>query len=428
MYKILKSKLFNSSLVYGGFSLLNSFIPFLLLPVLTRRLSPEDYGILSIFVVLLAFMTPVVGFSTMGSVSRQYFKKDQIKLSSYIGNCILVLLFSSFIVFFILLFFSRSISQLTKFPEKWLIVVLLCAMFNYITSLMATIWQISQKPHFYGLFQIGQTLINLSLSLFFIFYIDLNWEGRILGQLITYLIFGLLALLFLVRGGYLDFHFNYQYVKLALIFGLPLIIHSLSGTVMTLTDRFFITKKSGLSEAGLYSVAYSLGGIIAIIEYSFNLAFAPWLFEQLSKLNERIKLRIVRIIYFYFVFLIIFSLIYSLILYFILDFIVGEKFLGTGKFILWITLSFAFVGMYKMVVNFIFYIENTRALSLISFSAAILNLFFNYLLVDLFGALGAAYSAFLTSFYLFISTWILSIKLFPMPWFEFYRIFRIHNK
>ena len=50
---ISKTDLLRSAGTYGIFSLINSAIPFFLLPVLTRYLSPEDYGYVSVFKIVV---------------------------------------------------------------------------------------------------------------------------------------------------------------------------------------------------------------------------------------------------------------------------------------------------------------------------------------------------------------------------------------
>jgi len=51
---IFNHKLFKNSLVYTGTNVINKAIPFFLLPIMTRYLTPTDYGIVATFNVLLA--------------------------------------------------------------------------------------------------------------------------------------------------------------------------------------------------------------------------------------------------------------------------------------------------------------------------------------------------------------------------------------
>ena len=56
-FEVLRCKLVKNIFIYTSSNILKSTLPFLLLPVLTRYLSPADYGIIATFEVLLMFFT-----------------------------------------------------------------------------------------------------------------------------------------------------------------------------------------------------------------------------------------------------------------------------------------------------------------------------------------------------------------------------------
>ena len=62
---------------YFASSILNRSIPLLLLPVLTGYLAPEDYGLLSVFQALMAFLVPVIGMNLHANITRVYFREDR---------------------------------------------------------------------------------------------------------------------------------------------------------------------------------------------------------------------------------------------------------------------------------------------------------------------------------------------------------------
>ena len=78
------------------FNVLNSAIPFLLLPILTAYLTPEHYGVVDIFYNTTLILTPFIGFSIVKSVGRFYFEK--IVMSRFVSTVIVVLLSSGLII------------------------------------------------------------------------------------------------------------------------------------------------------------------------------------------------------------------------------------------------------------------------------------------------------------------------------------------
>lgn len=414
--KVLKSSLFKSAGIYGGTSIINAAIPFLMMPILTRAMHPSDYGIVSMFGVLMSFSAPFVGLSVHSAIGRQYFNKEDIDLKVYITNCFLILLISTLIFAAIVFLFAEQISKLAVFPKSWIWYVILTSFCMFIATITLILWQVQSKPVFYGIFQVSNTFINVIFSLWFVVLLKWTWQGRIMAQVITAVIFAIVSLYILYRNNWFKFEFNKKYIDNALRFGIPLIPHTLGAIIMSMSDRMFITNMVGLSATGLYAVGYALGNIIGFAENAFNMAYSPWLFDKLNKNDEAIKRKIVKFTYLYFAAILLMALFMAFVAPYFLSFFVGPKFFGAQVFVFWIAVSFAFGGMYKMVVNYIFYVEQTKILAWITFSSALINIALNFFLIKQFGAVGAAMSTCFVSIFFFFFTWIFSNKVYKMPW------------
>jgi len=109
-------------------------------------------------------------------------------------------------------------------------------------------------------------------------------------------------------------------------------------------------------------------------------------------------------------------LLYSFLIGPIYRIFVGTDFVEGEKYILWIALGFAFNGMYKMVVNYIFYAEKTYLLAIITTITAVVNITITYFLVSRIGAIGAAYSLCVSYLISLLLTWYFSNLVHPMPW------------
>lgn len=62
---------------YFGASVFSTAVPFLLLPVLTRVLTPEDCGIVAMFIAVSAVMASLSGLSVHGAIAVRYFQGDR---------------------------------------------------------------------------------------------------------------------------------------------------------------------------------------------------------------------------------------------------------------------------------------------------------------------------------------------------------------
>jgi O-antigen/teichoic acid export membrane protein len=414
--KFINTSLFRSASIYTLTQAINSAIPFLLMPILTRYLTPTDYGIVAMFGVLLSFVAPFTGLSIQGAIARQYYDRDEVDMPCYVTNCLLILLSSTVIVGVIFYLLAEPISRLSSFPMQWLWAVIIVSAAQFMNQVNLTLWQVQVKPIPYGIYQITQTIVNLGFTLWFVVGLGMNWQGRVQAQVIAFGAFAVFGLLLLYYNGWIKFKVNKEYIKNALNFGVPLIPHALSGTIKTMVDRVMIASMVSVASTGLYSVGFQIGMIIGILEDSFNRAYVPWLYERLKRDQYSEKIMIVKLTYAYFVSIICLALALGAIAPWFLSFFVGPQFAGSGQFVLWIAVGFAFNGMYKMVVNYIFYMRKTYILAWVTFSTGIGSIVINYFAIKYWGAIGAAYTYALIGFITFLLVWLLSSKVYPMPW------------
>lgn len=415
LLKIFESKLFKSSGIYTLSNIFEKSIPFLLLPVLTRYLSTEDYGIVSMFVVLVGLTIPFTGLATKPAVLRSYYKKE-IDFPAYVSNTLFILLFSTAGVTIIFAVFADQISEYSGFPADWLFTVIIVSSTQYVANILLVIWQAQNKPIQYGVYKIGLTALNLSIALGLIIGLGYGWEGKILGQIFATALFFVIGVIILWRYHLIKFTIVKEYISHALSYGVPLIPHSLSTFLITMIDRVFITNMVSLSETGIYTVGYQIGMIVGVLADSFNKAWTPWLFEKLNEGGTRIKKKIVKFTYAYIVGITALAIFLSLIAPWFMSFFVGTEFSGSVQFVFWIAIGYSFKGMYYMVTNYIFFVEKTHLLSWMTFVAAGVNILLNYFFIRSFGAIGAAQATTITYLIQFLLTWYLAARTYKMPW------------
>jgi O-antigen/teichoic acid export membrane protein len=200
-------------------------------------------------------------------------------------------------------------------------------------------------------------------------------------------------------------------------FGVPLIPHAIGGIMFTAIDRVFLTEFYGVEQTGNYSVSYQLGAIVSLLTFSFNNAFVPWLYQNLSNNNVNSKIKIVKFTYFYFITLAVFATFFLLIFPYIVIYMVDKSYKSINSYSVFIVYGFVFQGMYYMVTNYITFAKKTLYQSIITFFVALLKLPITYFSLLFFGISGASISFCFTFFIFFILTWIVSHKVYPMPWF-----------
>ena len=189
-----------------------------------------------------------------------------------------------------------------------------------------------------------------------------------------------------------------------------------------MVDRLFISNMVGMEATGLYSLGYQVGMIVYIVCTSFTKAWSPYMFKTLLDADEGTKKVIVRQFYavcICFLGLLLFTYLFSPIIF---NNFIDPKFNSAIDYVFWVGLGYVFYGMFILVVNYIYFVKKTKFLIFLSTGAALLNVVLNYFLISLFGAIGAAYSTAISFLFLFIVSWWVSSRVYPMPWFSFLKI------
>lgn len=413
------SSLIKTSGVYTMSSFINASIPFLLLPILTNHLSNSDFGIISMFTGITGLMMPFIGINLEGAIARMYYK-DSTKIDIYVGTC-LGIGFFGFLFTTVLIFLCRG--QLSKFSgisDLWVCLTPLFCFCQYVSLVLITLFQMELKPIKYGVFQITQSLFNFILTTFLIMAMAMKWEGRLISIVCSAALYFVIALIVLTRTGRVKFIINYEYIRHALNFGLGLIPHSLGASLMVITNRFFLLKMVNIEEVGFFSLASQIASILSFFTISFNNAYVPWLYQKLNNHSEFSRIKIVKNTYLYFLAISVFGFIFFSCCPLFFKYFIGMKFSSSNKYLVWLVIGFVFQGMYFMVVNYSSYVEKTSYQAFVTIFVGMLNIPLNYFLIREFNAIGSG-MAFAGSFFLwFLFTWILSSRLYPMPWFKLF--------
>lgn len=417
------SRIRNSSLVAGAgtyivASMINASIPFLLLPVLTRYLEPSEYGEMAIYQVWIALIGALCGLSVHGAAARKYYDYDDPdkEIGEFISSCIIVLVVSTISFAILLLPFSTLISETIGLSQKWILIGVLFAFCNFLIQLRLGQWQVRKKPKKFGFFQISQSLANMLLSLLLVVVFSFGASGRIAGNTVAVVIFGVVALLLLWREGLLKFTWRPDLMKEALSFGVPLIPHVLGAFLLLTVDRAIISSQLGLDAAGYYMVAAQMAMVMGLVLNGVNKAYTPWLYENLKKDNERDKIFIVKLTYGYAGFLFALAALAFLIGGPVLVFIAGEKYQPAADLIGWLMLGKAFHGMYYMVCSYIFFKKKTFSIAKITIFSGLINAALIFTFTANYGLVGAAWAMCIGMAIQCLFTWWVANKLVKMPW------------
>lgn len=416
------SSLLKNIFIYAFSDGLTKALPFLVFPIVAYYLSAEDFGRVNNFQVLISLMLPFITLSTSSYFSVDYYKN--INNAKLVYNQILY--FVSFLFLFVSIFvllFSKKISELIELPFFWIYLALIMTFFEAFKGLFLVKLRIQEKARSFGLFNFISAFIGSLLVILLVVVLNYGWEGRIWSLFITSLLTGGVSIYFALKYIKRFRQIKISYWKPFLLFGLPLLPHSIAIWVKAAFAKIFITDSIGLAENGVYSFAVSINAIFLIFAMAFFSAFTPYMYKRLSstEIKERlylIKKEIVKNIY-------LFLIIYSVILfvgYFVLYFIITQFFFEKyGESLSYLPYLLAYNlsnAAYISLSSLIYYKKKTKYLGVLTIITAFLNIVLLFVLIPAIGAIGAPVATFIISILTLVLIYFFSNKIYSMPWFS----------
>jgi O-antigen/teichoic acid export membrane protein len=404
----------------------NKALNFLLLPWLSYYLVPSELGIITNYNILFTILNLISSTVFVNSITYFFYELSVKETKSLITSIVLFSFLITISLFFLICIFSDFIFKELGIGFVYQLLLLVHISSTTFISITGVLYRLRNMPYKFALFQLAQILINVCLLILLVIYYRYASNGRIIGMVITSIIMGGVSLLIMIRarlfGG-----FDKIIIKRLLKFSLPLFPHAISYWFRNGSDKIIITMFCGLNANGLYSMALSIAGVFTTIITSFNNAFTPDLQKKLTVLDSKTYLdsiserkKIVHQAYLYALGFFLLFLASYIFIQFCFQFVINNQYFKSQAYLPYLLLGLLFDSFYSLAIQYIYKAKKTVGLGIITFICSCSQVLLTYLLVPKVGALGAAYSALLSSLITFILISYYSYKVYPMPWFSFF--------
>jgi len=435
LFKLKNFSLLKHAGLYMFFNIIDKAMPFLVMPIIARHISVNDMGLYTLFQAIYGFVLPLLTLQADSGImiNHYHMAKEEFKKYFSSGLCVFVLSFLS--VCLITFLFASVIEKYLDFDIVFLYLTYITGFFYFFNRVNLNIWQKEKEPVKYGVFIVLLSVFKNLLMLYFVFYHpEYSWKGIVISQGIAQFIFFLYSFYFLFVRGLINLNVEKKYMKDVFKIGGPITVYQLGVWSSDVGARIIISILIGASAAAHYGIASTFGMLMLIVQNSFHVAIVPFLYEKMkgieAKENNFVdKLQIVKLNYLYILILIGISLVISLLGYFTVSYIFGVNYVEAKSFIFWIVLGAALGGIYKINIEYMFFNKKTNGVALITIITGVLNLLLCILFIKMNGGkpIGAAYALVISRVITFILCWMLSNKVYPLPWFNF-RIFKSFSK
>lgn len=383
-------------------------ISFLTVPIFTNLLSPGEFGEVSIFQTYLSIGIIVIcfHFDSALQIGKIDYGDDFDKYASTMVKISLVIF--SF-VFLFSLFNYDFLAKILGLQSKYVLFLVFFSFQDFIISyfIMYNITQLKYKMNLF--ISIFNVIGSILLSLFFVLYLfDFDKGlGRVLGiELIKTPIFIYILFKMLWRKKKNSIKEKFDYFRYTVKISIPQIFNHISHTIMGQCDRLIINFYLGLSEVGIYSIAYTFGTIIEMIHNSIENVWRSWFFDKLR--NNQIK-TIKRISFVYVLLFSIMAISFTLFIDIVFKLFISSVYWEGLSFIVPIMLGVYFLFMASFYISVEYYTKQNKIIAFATTLIAIINLIGNLLFIPIFGYSVAAYTTLISYVFLYIFHYIVVV-------------------
>lgn len=401
---------------YALSSIYQALLTFLTILIFTKLMVINDFAMYNLYLALVPFLMNLLLLGMPGSVSVFYYKNSMLKYRLYLGQILFFLLPGSFLISMVLYtLFQGFLVNLFNFDYKVLFFLILFCFFQILPQIMFKYFQTVHEPKNYFYFNISYITLIFICNIASYYYTS-SILYVIISSFIVSLLFSLISVYIFYLRKLFIFKFNYLALKAILVYGIPLVVHSIAMAMLFVSDRFFISYFEGNYDVAQYSVSLQLSMIIFIFVNAFAGAWGAHVFRYLKNTKSQISDDIKKKIFFSILFFLFlpFILIYfqKLILYIFFS----NEYQDSFQYILIIGIGYSIMGIYKVFIAFIYYNKKTNIISSSTVYSMIINLVLNYIFIKYYGSIGVAYSTMISMIFLTIITIYHTNKQYNFQW------------
>ena len=392
-----KFGLLSSSVIYGIGGAAQRLVGFLLLPWMTRYLTPADYGVVGLLAVLPALLMPVFTFGLGASVGVCYFAaEDPMRRQSVMHTARWMSYVSAGLMTALALadlsWFNWVAVGSLNYRTHTLIAIVTAALSVLCLPLQLE-QQFTGRPIEFVFVSIAGAVVTSIGSLLLIAFFHMGALGVLLGSLLGQSLVWVLLLVQrrVAKAG--DGHWDWALAKELLVHGMPMLPSFALLFILQNGIRWPLEWTHGVGAVGLFTIGSSFGTALSLFTAGFVAAWMPWALgqrEQWEQARHMVARRLTQ------------YLIGGGLLV-VLFFCLAQPALGLmtapSYFEAWVVVGLSSAASFLMSVFSLLlppvYIAKKVALVLVSQAAAVVAaVAATYLLID-FGILGAALSVFI---------------------------------
>jgi O-antigen/teichoic acid export membrane protein len=276
------------ALIYGLGDFGGKVAALILVPIISRILTPAEYGVLDLLNVSATFVTAVIGMNLLSGLQKYYYLTDGEQRRILVTSTVVFLLAVTSCTAALLMLLSRSISSLAFGSTKYHRLILLYSATLPVSALldaMLLLLRLDRRPIVYSAYSIASATVLPITTYLCVATLGMRMNGVVAAMLFTSTALSLALALHHRRQFTRRIEFG-RVLDLAR-FSLPGVPGIIAGNIQNMLPRYFLGFYGGLTAVGIYALADKVAKIVDMLKAAFNRAWNPFAYSNAGKDDER---------------------------------------------------------------------------------------------------------------------------------------------
>lgn len=382
--------------IYVGLNFLQKGIAFLLVPLYTRYLDAEQYGLVAIVLSVSTIASVAYSLSIDSAATRFYFKKDagadhfRTSLGTLNGLVLVLMIVATVLIAIVGPPISRWLLPDVPFlPYIALGIVIAAAAPSY--QIYERLLRAKQQGGVYAVLTIGKLALQVGGTVLLVVVLRWGAVGVLTGVAVASAVFAVIAMRSMVRD--YGVQFDRDASRRIFAYTMPLLPNKFAAFAVTPIQNLLVSLFQSVAQVGLFHIGSLMGNTLTMFGQSVNEAYTPWVFARLENGDASGRRAIVRVSVAFVTLMSLLALIGSLVAKEVFQlFVYGELRQA------WVIFPyFAFFGVANTVKNIwltpLMYVEGgTKYAPVATYLNLALNVALGVALIPVAGITGAAVS------------------------------------
>lgn len=412
-------KVFKGASVYSIGEVLTKASGFFLIPLYTRILTPEDYGIVGYMQVFLHIATVVLAFGFHGAQTRYYYehKNDDLAMGRFMFTINAVSILTGLLLFtpIVVIGWINKWQIGSSIPfHPYITVTLATVLFQVMAQNITAYYRARQQFSRTVALNISRFLLVTLASIVLVVVFRMGAFGRVAGLFIGVSLF-IITTYWLYAKNFI-WKFSREALLYAVSFGAPIVIHLLMTNIHNAIDRIILERFVTLDNLGIYTLGFTIGSAMQIFVTAFNQAYQPSFYQLMSSQRNDIEYQVQKTFKLWLFLITIIAVVGIVLGEPFLRIFAGPRFAKTVDVFPYIILAFFLGSFYFFFSSPIFYFKKTKWLPLITGSSAVINISLNFFLIPTYGIIGAAIATAISHGWNSLISLFVAKKFFKINW------------